>query len=59
MLNYDFCKRNIIDSSLCLCRKMGDAYQLFFVCKYFSIVRNNLFDSLFMLEFVNIDINLF
>ena len=38
--------------------KQEDTYHFFFVCKNYSIARNTLFDCLYMLELVNIDLNL-
>lgn len=58
ILNYDLCKRNILNSPQCSCGKQEDTYHFFFVCKNYSIARNTLFDCLFMLELVNIDLNL-
>ena len=42
----------------CSCGKQEDTYHFFLVCKNYSIARNTLFDCLFMLELVNIDLNL-
>ena len=58
ILNYDLCKRNILNSLECSCGKQENAYHFFFVCTNYSIPRNTLFDCLFKLELVNIDINL-
>ena len=46
ILNYDLCKRNILNtgSPQCSFGKQEDAYHFFFVCKNYSIARNTLFD---------------
>lgn len=44
VLNYDFCKCNIINNLLCLCGKIEDVYYFFFFCKKYFRVRNNMFD---------------
>lgn len=32
VINYDLCKRNIINNPLCLCGQTEDVYQFFFSC---------------------------
>ena len=57
ILNSDLYKRNILNSPQFSCGKQEDTYHFFFVRKNYSIARNTLFGCLFMLELVNIDLN--
>ena len=58
LILYNIIFFNILNSPQCSCGKQEDAYHFFFVCKNYSTARNTLFDCLFMLELVNIDLNL-
>ena len=58
ILNYDCCNRHNLYNPQCSCGKQEDTYHFFFVCKNYSNARNTLFDCLFRLELLNIDINL-
>lgn len=50
----DLNRCKIIDSPLCSCGKVEDAYHYFFSCVKYNIPRNDLFNVIFRIENLNI-----
>jgi hypothetical protein len=54
VLNKGLFRYNIINSPLCTCGKIGDAYQFFFSCNKYSTSRNDLFNAIFEMDNLHI-----